>query len=160
MKIFKQKEYFFESILFIATLIFFIYKFFIPTFNEVTNLKKAEIVEKNLIEIRVALEKYYQLTGTYPELSKEGANNNLTLLDSYNKLGQKISFAEIYGKNILEFTEQTDSLEQSNRVIDSNNFKNIDGKGGWIYDYSNQTGEIHPNLPSNIYFQNIDWSKQ
>ncbi|WP_300330789.1 hypothetical protein [Fusobacterium sp.] len=160
MAIFKLKECFLEFLFLTATIGFFIYKFILPTFNEVTNLKKAEIVEKNLIEIRVALEKYYQLTGTYPDLSKEGANNNLTLLDSYNKLGQKISFAEIYGKNILDSTEQTDSLEQSNKVIDSNNFENIDGKGGWIYDYSNQTGEIHPNLPTNIYFQNIDWSKQ
>ena len=62
--------------------------------------------------------------------------------------------------NILDFTEKTDSLAESNKVIDSNDFNKIDGSGGWIYDFSNQSGEIHPNLPTNVYFQNINWSKQ
>lgn len=157
---YKHKEYFLEFVIFIVFLVFAIFKNIKPYFLELTYLKKAERVETNLIEIRVALEKYFQLTGHYPELSKEGASENLTLLDYIDENGKNISFAEIYGKNTLNFTEKTDFLEQSNKVINSNNFDEIDGTGGWIYDFSNQSGEIHPNLPTNVYFQNIDWSKQ
>lgn len=156
----KRREYFLEIIIIAVFLVFAVFKYVKPYFLELTYLKKAEKVEKSLVEIRIALEKYYQLTGSYPELSREGASNNLLLLDYIDKDGKKISFAEIYGKNILDFTEKTESLEESNKVIDSDNFKEIDGSGGWIYDFTNQSGEIHPNLPTNIYFQNIDWNKQ
>lgn len=157
---FKYNDWLFKTIFVVGLSCFFILKLAIPIFYEMLYLKKAEIVENNLIELRVALEKYYQISGKYPELSKEGASEDLSILDYTNEQGQVISFAKIYGKKSLCSTEKTDSLEESNKVIDSNNFKNIDGSGGWIYDYSNQSGEIHPNLLTNVYFQNIDWSEQ
>lgn len=156
----RRIDYFFEIIIILAVLGFVGFRSIKPFFLELTYFNKAERVEASLVEIRIALEKYYQLTGSYPELNKEGAANDLTLLDYTDRDGKKISFAEIYGKNILDFTEKTDSLAESNKVIDSNDFNKIDGSGGWIYDFSNQSGEIHPNLPTNVYFQNINWSKQ
>lgn len=132
----------------------------IPGLKDVDYTKKAEKVQRNLNEIRVALEDYYKITGEYPELNKEGANINLKILDYIDENGKKISFAEIYKKNTIEFTEGTDKLGKNNKVFDTENFKNNNGLAGWNYNYSGQTGEIHPNLPTNMYMQNIDWSEQ
>lgn len=132
----------------------------IPNMSDLKYLRKAEIVQENLNELRIALEKYYQLTGKYPELTKPGAYDNLRLLDYVDEKGKKISFADIYKKNKIAFTQGTDKIYQNNRVFDTNDFKNINGLAGWNYDYSGQTGEIHANLLPNTYFQGVDWSEQ
>lgn len=132
----------------------------IPGSKDIKYTKKAEKVQRNLNEIRVALEEYYKIAGKYPELTREGANINLKSLDYIDENGNKISFAEIYKKNTIEFTEGTDKLGKNNKVFDTENFKNNNGLAGWNYNYSGQTGEIHPNLPTNMYMQNIDWSEQ
>lgn len=132
----------------------------IPNMSDLKYLRKAEIVQENLTELRIALEKYYQLTGKYPELTKPGAYDNLRLLDYVDEKGRKISFADIYKKNKIAFTQGTDKIYQNNRIFDTNDFKNINGLAGWNYDYSGQTGEIHANLLPNTYFQGVDWSEQ
>lgn len=132
----------------------------IPEMKDLKYLKKAEIVQKNLKDLRVALEKYYQLTGKYPELTKSGAYDNLRILDYIDEDGRKISFADIYGKEKIAFTQSTESVAENNRVFDTNNFKDINGLAGWNYDYTGQTGEIHANLKPNVYFQGVDWSEQ
>lgn len=153
----KEKGYYIEIIIIVVSVIFLGIYFLKPSFYEIKYIKKAEIVEKNLIELRVALEKYYKLAGHYPELTKEGAVNNLRILDYTNQKGIFISFADIYGNDSIKPTENTEKLKRTNEIIDTNDFQNSKLNGGWLYDYSGQTGEIHPNLPKNAYFQNIIW---
>lgn len=121
--------------------------------------KKAEKTIKNLTELRIALEKYYQLTGEYPELTREGAKDNLKILDYIDKNGKNISFAKIYGKNSIPSTAKTDKFPESNKVFNTKNFDNVTENGGWNYDYINYSGEIHANLAEDSYYQGIKWSE-
>lgn len=132
----------------------------IPSINDLKYLRKAENVQESLKELRIALEEYYQLTGRYPELTKPGAYDNLRLLDYTDEKGRKISFADIYKKNRIAFTQGADGVYPNNRVFDNADFKDINGLAGWNYDYSGQTGEIHANLKPNTYLQGVDWSEQ
>lgn len=132
----------------------------IPSINDLKYLRKAENVQESLRELRIALEEYYQLTGRYPELTKPGAYDNLRLLDYTDEKGRKISFADIYKKNRIAFTQGADGVYPNNRVFDNADFKDINGLAGWNYDYSGQTGEIHANLKPNTYLQGVDWSEQ
>lgn len=127
--------------------------------KDLTESKKAEETLKELTDLRIALEKYYQISGQYPDISKVEVTNNLKLLDYINESGEKISFAEIYGRNSIAFTPSTDTLEKKNKVIDTNKFEPTKEYGGWNYDYSGGTGEIHANLPYNVYSQGINWSE-
>lgn len=125
--------------------------------SELNDQKKAENTLDNLREIRIALEKYYNKTKTYPELTKDGVWNNLRLLDYHDRNGELVSFAEIYGADVLKGTFKNDELDENNTVKNINNFKNGTMSGGWNYDYTGQTGEIHANLPYNHYSQQIEW---
>ncbi|MGL4403136.1 MAG: hypothetical protein ACRCTS_05405 [Fusobacteriaceae bacterium] len=128
--------------------------------SDVKNVEKTEITMKNIREIRVALEKYYQLTGKYPDLVREGVNDNLRTLDYLDSQGKNISFAEIYGKEKLESTPETFGIAESNKVYDIQNFKKGNLEGGWNLNYGGNSGEIHANLPQNAYNQNIDWEDE
>ncbi|MGL6130893.1 MAG: hypothetical protein ACRCZ9_04635, partial [Fusobacteriaceae bacterium] len=121
--------------------------------SDVKNVKKTEVTMENIKEIRIALEKYYKLTGNYPNLVQQGANNNLKMLDFLNSDGEKISFAEIYGKNNLEPTLSINGSVESNVVYDVQNFKDGNFKGGWNFNYTGNNGEIHANLPLDAYGQ-------
>jgi|GEM_PF-534657 len=125
--------------------------------SELNDQKRAENTLNNLREIRIAMEKYYNKANTYPELSKSGAWNNLRILDYYNANGELISFAEIYGSDVLKGTFKNDALDENNTVRDTNDFENGTMGGGWNYDHTGQTGEIHANLPYNHYSQEIEW---
>lgn len=149
-----------EIAIIIVIIVLLIFYAVIPNVSDIKYLKKAETVQKDLKELRIALEKYYQLTGKYPELSKPGACDDLRILDYIDEKGRKISFAEIYKKNKIAPTQSADGIYYNNRVFDNNDFKKINGLAGWNYDYSGQTGEIHANLKSNTYFQEVDWSEQ
>lgn len=127
--------------------------------KDLADASKAETTLKNLKELRVALEEYYELTGRYPELTKDGVADNLKLLDYVDNRGNIVSFAKIYKKNKIEVIPNTDKFEKSNKVIDKNNFNSKVPIGGWNYDFSGQTGEIHANLPYNAYSQGIKWSE-
>lgn len=128
--------------------------------EDLTGTYKIDETIRNTKEIRIALEKYYQATGTYPNLAKEGANNDLTILDYIDKNNKKISFAEIYGRKTLAKTYGSNSIIASNVVYDIDNFSNITESGGWNYNYKGNTGEIHPNLPDKIYIEKVNWFKQ
>ncbi|MDR3259522.1 MAG: hypothetical protein LBT51_07950 [Fusobacteriaceae bacterium] len=121
--------------------------------------KKAEETLKNLKEIRIALEKYFQATKDYPDLSKDGACDNLNLLDYYDKDGNLISFSKIYGKNQMPNTPGNDKIDSSNYVRNISDFKKPTASGGWNYNYTDRTGEIHANLPKNAYSQEIEWDE-
>lgn len=121
--------------------------------------KKAEETIDNLVELRVALEKYYQLTKHYPDLTQEGVKDNLRLLDYVDEYGNKISFADIYGREAIPKTPNTEVIGESNDIFNTKNFDNGTETGGWNYDYANQTGEIHANLSENAYFQGIKWKE-
>lgn len=140
--------------------IFLAFKLILIVFDKMTENSRIEETIKNVKEIRIALEKYYQLTGRYPELSRAGANNNLYLLDYIDENGRKISFAEIYGKKALPKTFGNRYISSSNQVYDVTDFLRGDKKGGWNYNFSENTGEIHANLPENMYREEIDWNRQ
>lgn len=127
--------------------------------KDIEESKKAEIVINNLTELRTALEKYYQLTKHYPDLTKDGAKDNLRILDYTDETGKKISFAEIYGRNAIHKTPESEYVGETNEVFNTKNFDNGTEKGGWNYDYTNQTGEIHANLVENAYLQGIKWEE-
>lgn len=126
--------------------------------KDLSEAKKAEETINNLIELRVALEKYYQISKSYPDLTREGVKDNLKLLDYRNSKGELISFATIYGRNTIPSTKANGELLESNAVYDSTTLNKIN-QGGWSYDFSGRTGEIHANLPENIYSQGINWSE-
>lgn len=125
--------------------------------NDLKQAKRAEYTLKELKELRIALEEYYQLTNEYPNLTYEGAKDNLRVLDYTDKNGKFISFAEIYGKNSLPNTPENEQISERNMIYDTNNFSEGNKTGGWNYDFSGRTGEIHANLPVNIFSQNIEW---
>lgn len=129
------------------------------TFIHMEESKKAEMVINNLTELRVALEEYYQLTKSYPDLTLEGAKDDLKLLDFIDENGKKISFAEIYGHSAIPKTPKADGLYETNEVFNTKNFDNGTERGGWNYDFTNQTGEIHANLRENAYLQGIKWEE-
>lgn len=149
-----------ELVIIIIIIVLLIFYAVIPNITDLKYLKKAEAVQNDLKELRIALEKYYQLTGKYPELSRPGACDDLRILDYVDEQGRKISFAEIYQKDKIAPTQATEGVYYNNRVFDNNDFKKINGLAGWNYDYSGQTGEIHANLKPNAYFQGVDWSEQ
>lgn len=143
----------------IAVTILFIY-LAMRGIDDLTGTYKIDETIRNTKELRVALEKYYQLTGDYPELTKPGVNLNLHLLDYTDSKGRKISFAEIYGRKTLTKTYGSNSIIASNEVYDTQNFEKGSKNGGWNYNYSQKTGEIHPNLPEDIYIEKINWNRQ
>ena len=120
-------------------------------------IEKAEKTLNNLMELRVALETYYQLTNSYPELTRDGVKDNLKLLDYINEKGELISFAQIYRHDSIPKTSGTEELLENNNVYDVSDFTKGNNNGGWNFDFSGHTGEIHANLPNNIYFQGINW---
>lgn len=148
----------FERIAMIGAVVGIIVLIFLNV-SEINDQHKAENTLESLSEIRSALEKYYNKAKNYPELTKEGAWNNLRILDYHDKNGELVSFAEIYGKDILDGTFKNDKIDENNTVRDTNDFKNGTMSGGWNYDYTNQTGEIHANLPHNHYGQQIEWEE-
>ncbi|MGL4653252.1 MAG: hypothetical protein ACRCZH_07220 [Cetobacterium sp.] len=143
----------------IAVTILFIY-LAMRGIDDLTGTYKIDETIRNTKELRIALEKYYQLTGDYPELTKPGVNLNLHLLDYTDSKGRKISFAEIYGRKTLTKTYGSNSIIASNEVYDIQNFEKGSKNGGWNYNYSQKTGEIHPNLPEDIYIEKINWNRQ
>lgn len=127
--------------------------------KDLSEARKAEYVLEELKELRIALEKYYQLTNKYPNLTLEGVKDNLRLLDYTDSKGRLVSFAEIYGHESLPMTPEGNRLQKSNSINDVANFSKASNLGGWNYNYSGNTGEIHANLPENVYSQGVDWEK-
>lgn len=158
----KLKKIFKLKILILTTILSFLItgcKISKDNIDDVQNAKKAEKMLNELDRVRVAIDNYYQLTGKFPELTRENVWNNLRELDYYDENGKLISFAEIYGENELFKTCSGDRLEESNVVYDVQNFKEGTEIGGWNYNYSGRTGEIHANLPYNVYLQGIKWNE-
>lgn len=160
MKIKESYVYILESFIIISIVILAIFYGSYSKINDVKNVDRAEKTIQKLIELRIAIEKYYQISGKFPDLEKDGVKDNLALLDYTDPNGRKISFAEIYGKTVLEFTEETDSIPASNTVYDIENFNEGNFKGGWNYNYSGSTGELHVNLAKDAYNQKIDWKEE
>ena len=159
MKIFKY-ELSGTSITTVFSIIGVLFVIILGNYNvkDLREARKAEEVLEDLKELRIALEKYYQVTKKYPDLTREGVKDNLRILDYKDRNGKIISFAEIYGHDVLPKTPSEEGLEESNNIYDTNNFLKGNNSGGWNYDYSGNTGEIHPNLPENIYSQGVEWS--
>ncbi len=131
----------------------------IPRLSDVRDSTKAAKVQKDLMGMRVALENFYTSTGEYPDLISEGAKDNLKLVKGDSADGKKVSFAQFLGRDSIPKTPESGELKESNRVIDQEDSKN-EGIGGWKYNYSGKTGEIHANLPDNTYNQLIKWSAE
>ncbi len=157
-----KESYKFLTEIIIAILVVFLAVFygFYYKINDLKDANRAERTSINLIKLRIALEEYYKLTGTYPDLTRSNVRNNLSLLDFEAENGLKISFAKIYGKNEISFTESTKKLKNNNEIYDISNFEVGTMNGGWNYNFKEKTGEIHANLPENAYGQNIIWYKE
>ncbi|MBC2855828.1 MAG: hypothetical protein RR191_02060 [Cetobacterium sp.] len=128
--------------------------------NDLRDAAKVENIQKELVDLRVALEIYYQKTGEYPELTRFGAKDNLETLDFKNEKGEVISFSKIYGKNSIPKTIENGDVKSSNEVYDLNDFNLSTDTGGWNYNFSGRTGEIHLNLPDDLFPQKINWKQQ
>ena len=120
-------------------------------------LKEAEKLIRELTDLRIAIDKYYNLTGSLPNLTLESASSDLGIIRDKDETGRIVSFYDIYGKNEIPSTPEISGIKKSNKVIDSNNFSEADKNGGWYYDYSGGTGELHVNLPDNVFDQGVDW---
>ena len=67
----------------IAVVIFAIVIIFLAFYNikDLKQAKRAEYTLRQLKELRIALEEYYQLANEYPNLTQEGAKDNLRILE-------------------------------------------------------------------------------
>lgn len=131
----------------------------VPRLSDVRDSTKAAKVQKELMGMRVALENFYTSTGGYPDLISEGAKDNLKLVKGDSIEGKKVNFAQFFGKDSIAKTPEDGPLKENNKVIDQEDVDN-EGTGGWKYNYSGQTGEVHANLPDNTYNQLIKWSQE
>ncbi|ADO82318.1 type II secretion system protein [Ilyobacter polytropus] len=131
----------------------------VPRLSDVRDSTKAARVQKDLVGMRVALESYYTATGEYPDLISEGMKDNLKLIKAESIEGKKVNFAQFLERDSIPKTPKSGLIEESNLVIDWENSEQI-GIGGWKYNYSGKTGEIHANLPENMYNQLIEWSEE
>lgn len=127
--------------------------------NDLKKARNAEMVNTEIKALRGALEEYYKLAGTYPELTRTGAKDDLSILDYRNEKGEKISFAELYGRNELFKTPAGEGAEESNEIYDIQNFSEASLNGGWNYNFKDRTGEIRLNLPTDAFSQGIVWSE-
>ncbi|SJZ44704.1 hypothetical protein SAMN02745174_00542 [Cetobacterium ceti] len=139
---------------------FFLLHFVKREIKDLNETSKVEKIKYNLRELRIALDKYYKVAGKYPNLTETGVENNLKLLDYYDEKGNLISFEQIYGKNKISSTPEFSKYLPNNKVYDMNDFTKGSNIGGWNYNYSEQTGEIHVNLPMEAFNQKIDWQRQ
>lgn len=157
----KKKERINRIIGYIAVGIFAILILFLGFYNikDLKQARRAEYTLTQLKELRIALEEYYQIANKYPDLTKEGVKDDLRLLDYTDSDGKNISFADIYGRNSLPKTPENknENIESSNMIYDTSNFSKGTNTGGWNYDFSGRTGELHANLPENVFSQSIKW---
>ena len=126
----------------------------IPKLSDVKESRVAAQVQKDLVDIRTALEIHYKQTGEYPVL----VGNEDRLMKVI--VEDELTFGDIIGKRKMPSTPKVGEIESSNRIIDTRKFPSSSGNGGWNYDQSGRTGEIHVNLPMNIFKQEIDWNKE
>jgi len=131
----------------------------VPRLSDVRDSTKAARVQKDLVGMRIALENFYTATGEYPDLISEGMKDNLKLIKAESIEGKKVNFAQFLERDSIPKTPKSGLIEESNLVIDWENSEQI-GIGGWKYNYSGKTGEIHANLPDNMYNQLIEWSEE
>ena len=127
----------------------------IPKLSDVKESRMASEMQNNLVDMRIALEEYYKETGEYPNLI--GVENDLRDVMSSD---DGISFGEILGRKTLVKTPRVGEIPATNKIYDMANPEEITQNGGWNYNQSGNTGEIHVNLPTNIFGQEIDWSIQ
>ncbi|MGL4308703.1 hypothetical protein [Cetobacterium sp. SF1] len=128
--------------------------------EDLKEVSRVEEINKNLKDMRIALEKYYEETGTYPNLTLPGAKDNLKELDYINEDGKIISFAEIYGRNTIPKLRGIKNIPESNVVYDVQDFNLGNNMGGWNYNYTERTGEIHANLSDDAFSEKINWQRQ
>jgi len=130
----------------------------VPRLSDVKDSGRAAEMQKDLTDVRVALEKYYVLTEEYPKLA--GKEDSLREIVVEGTDGKPVNFGEILGKRAMPSTPKVESIEGTNKVHDIQKFIKGTKSGGWNYNQEEGTGEIHVNLPENIFQQSVDWSKQ
>lgn len=126
-----------------------------PKLSDVKESRMASEMQNNLVEMRIALEEYYKETGEYPKLI--GVEDDLRDVVSSNGGN---SFGEILGRRTLVKTPKVEEIPATNKIYDVSDLDEVTQNGGWNYNQSGNTGEIHVNLPTNIFGQEIDWSVQ
>ncbi len=130
----------------------------LPRLSDVKDSAKAAGVQKDLTDLRVALEEYYSQVEEYPALM--GVEDVLEDVSGRDSHGNEITFAQVLGGRKLPTTPEAEGVGKRNTVVDLQDFEKGDGSGGWNYNYGEKTGEIHANLPVGIFRQSIDWKEQ
>jgi len=130
----------------------------VPRLSDVKDSGRAAEMQKDLTDVRVALEKYYVLTEEYPKLV--GEQDSLREIAVEGTAGKPVNFGETLEKRAMPSTPKVESIEETNKVHDIQKFSKGTKSGGWNYNQKEGTGEIHVNLPENIFQQSVDWSKQ
>ncbi|MBQ3437800.1 MAG: hypothetical protein IJG31_04790 [Fusobacterium sp.] len=121
-----------------------------------TEIDYAKKLIADIKHLRNSIDKYYLETGEFPNLTLEGAEENLEIIKFKFENGKEVSFKDIYGAEILTGTPEFNKLNASNKVYGLTDFKEATNIGGW--NYNKKTGEIHANLPYNFFEQSIEWS--
>lgn len=130
----------------------------LPRLSDVKDSSKAAGVQKDLVDLRVALEDYYTQVEEYPALM--GVEDVLEDISGRGTDGSEVSFAKVLGRRRMPATPEVEGVKKRNTVTDLQEFREADGSGGWNYNYRERTGEIHANLPAGIFRQSIDWNEQ
>lgn len=130
----------------------------LPRLSDVKDSSKAAGVQKDLVDLRVALEDYYTQVEEYPALM--GVEDVLEDVSGRGSDGSQVTFAGVLGRRKMPSTPEVEGMKRRNTVNDLQDFRESDGSGGWNYNYGERTGEIHANLPAGIFRQSIDWNEQ
>jgi len=119
----------------------------LPKFSSASEAAKVANVQGNLANLRTALAINYAKHRTYPILGAAGIREAGTI-------NPNSTFADYYSKSTMPETPAGENVTSpSNDVADATNTN-----GGWFYD--DATGEIHANLPSDAYGDDIDWTEE
>lgn len=124
--------------------------------NKSTDLDSAKQLLNDIKRVRIAIDQYYLKTGEFPDLLIDGAKDNLELIAFRKNSDEFITFSSILGENIFPATPEYKDLESTNIIYDTDSFKEFTNDGGWYY--NKVTGEIHVNVPYNLFDQGIEWN--
>lgn len=124
--------------------------------NKSTDLDSARQLVNDIKRIRIAIDQYYLKTGEFPNLATDGTKDNLELISFKKNNDETITFSNVLGENIFPSTPEYKNLESSNIIYEVDSFKEFTNNGGWYY--NKITGEIHVNIPYNLFDQGIEWN--
>ena len=122
--------------------------------NKVEDIDVAKGLIKDIKIMRVAIDEYYQKTGTFPDLALNNEENEIEKI-FYKTDSGIVYFKDLLKESSIPKTPAGSGLSASNKIYTIKNFDEATKDGGW--NYNSSTGEIHVNLPENFLGQGIEW---